>query len=70
MDVGILKAEKTRIANINIGFRDNFKMGFHEDERPTMATIEAMKETINDIKDGNFNVFYDVEDFMTDLLAN
>jgi len=66
---GVLTTDRTRVAGMNV-------MGSHltgrlpKEERPTMATIAAMEETMNDIKNGNVRVFYDVDEFMNDLLAD
>ena len=37
---------------------------------PTAETVMAMEETMNDIKNGNIEVFYNVDEFMNDLLSD
>jgi hypothetical protein len=70
MGNGVLTVEKPEIAmNIN-RLKDNSGIRFSEKKQPTRATIEAMGETLQNIKSGNLKVFYDVDEFMNDLLAD
>jgi hypothetical protein len=70
MDANILTIEKPR-KNINIDhIRRNMGFRYSETKRPTKATIEAMEETMNDIKNGNIKVFDNSDDLMNDLLAD
>ena len=39
----------------------------NKEDMPTEKTIMAMEETINDIKNGNTQVFYDMNEFMNDV---
>jgi len=66
---GALTAEMPGIAGMNV-MGSRFGGRLPKEERPTMATIAAMEETMNDIKNGNVRVFYDVDEFMNDLLAD
>jgi len=66
---GVLTADRTRVAGMNV-MGSRFGGRLPKEERPTMATIAAMEETMNDIKSDNVRVFYDVDEFMNDLLAD
>jgi len=66
---GVLTAERQGIAGMNV-MGSRFGGRLPKEERPTMATIAAMEETMNDIKSGNVRVFYDVDEFMNDLLTD
>ena len=69
------------MANLGVHINSGLRMGVNifghrnvpiesEEHRPTENTMLAMEETISDIKNGNAKVFYNVDEFMNDLLAD
>ena len=63
MGNGTLTMKKSKMANINV------YIGSHSDY-PTQATIKAMAETMDDIKNGNRKIYSNSTELMNDLLAD
>jgi len=63
MESGVLTMKKSRMSNMNM-YIDN------RSDYPTQATITAMAETIDDVKNSNRKIYNDSVELMNDLLAD